>query len=123
MAVTRRRALKLLFALLVLGAVLRLSGLVEIPARWLLAGLAVELLLAWIEAAILLTAASRVYRVKRRTWEPFEALLETLREIEPAPLFYRAEELSVVPLYGLASQGLSSGEMLVTDSPERIDTE
>jgi hypothetical protein len=105
MAVTRRRALKLLFALLLLGAVLRLSGLVEIPARWLLAGLAVELLLAWIEAAILLTAASRVYRVKRRTWEPFEALLETLREIEPAPLFYRAEELSVVPLYGLASQG------------------
>jgi hypothetical protein len=82
----RRRALKLLFLALLAGLILRLTGVVEIPARWLVAGLAVELLLAWIEAAIILTLARRVYRGKRRTLERFEALVETLREIEPAPL-------------------------------------
>jgi hypothetical protein len=82
----RRRALKLLFLALLAGLILRLTGVVEIPARWLVAGLAVELLLAWIEAAIILTLARRVYRSKRRTLERFEALVETLREIEPAPL-------------------------------------
>lgn len=43
---TRRRALKLLFLALLAGLILRLTGVVEIPAQWLVAGLAVELLLA-----------------------------------------------------------------------------
>jgi hypothetical protein len=85
--VLRRRAIKLLFLLLVVGAVLRLSGVVEIPAGWFVAGVAIELLLAWIEAAILIGIARRRYRHHRRTHPPFEALLETLRDIEPAPLF------------------------------------
>ena len=88
----RGRLIRILTLLIVAGAILRFTGVIEVPGELLVGAIVVDVLLGIAEAAILFFLGRRIYRSHRRALEPFEALIETLREIEPKPLFVVMEK-------------------------------
>ena len=82
---TRTRVLRALTLLIVAGVVLRLTGVVAIPDGLLWGAIALDALLAFVEAGVLVFVGRRVYRTHRERLEPFDAFIETLREVEPVP--------------------------------------
>ena len=89
---TRGRAIRILTVLILVGAILRFTGLVEIPGHLLVAGIALDVALGLVEGTVLVLLGRRVYREHRARHEPFEAFIETLREVEPKPVFVVMEK-------------------------------
>ena len=82
---TRRRLLRALTLLIVLGVLLRVTGIVKIPDRILFAAIALDIALGLVETAVIVFVGRRIYRSYRERLDPFDAFIETLREIEPVP--------------------------------------
>lgn len=82
---TRARLIKSLTLGIILFTVLRLAGIVELPSGLFVATIILDLVLAWLEMAALFLLARPVYRRHRTRHPPFDALIETLREVEPLP--------------------------------------
>ena len=82
----RRRLIQALTLVIVVSVVLRLTGVIEIPGRLLAGAIALDIVLALVEAAIVIVLGRRVYRSYRPRLERFEAFIATLHEIEPKPV-------------------------------------
>jgi hypothetical protein len=111
--VTRGRLIQLFTLVVVAGLVLRLSGLVEIPGTLLVGAIVLDILLGLVEAGVFVYLGRPIYLKHRRTLEPFDAFIETLREIElfPKPLFALVErELRAYHRAYRAARGRRAGE-------------